>query len=166
MLLRMSCRRGGEVAGAYNTAQLGQAAGMSWCVACLTGFASCRSSEHEGSLSGRAGALEDWPARTKWRSLAWWVAQHGARSVPVELGAGCAWREAVMTLGELVEGYLVPSARGEPEAEIAYLAQHALLDQVRAARGSRGGLRPCCHALRSWLGAPHGAWVLVRWMSW
>lgn len=81
---------------------------------------------------GRAGALEDWPARAKWRSLGWWAARHGARSVPVELGAGGAWREAVMTLRELVEGHLAPSARGEPGAEVAYLAQHALLDQVRA----------------------------------
>ena len=51
---------------------------------------------------------------------------------------GDAWREAVMTLRELVEAHLAPSARGEPGAETAYLAQHALLDQARAARGSPG----------------------------
>lgn len=85
-------------------------------------------------MHGRAGELEGWPARRKWRSLGWWAARHGARSVPVELGAGGAWREAVMPLRELVDRHLAPSARGEPGAGVAYLAQHALLDQVRAAR--------------------------------
>ena len=94
---------------------------------------------------GRAGALEDWPARTKWRSLAWWAGRHGARSVPVELGAGGAWREAVVTLRELVAAHLAPSARGEPGAGVAYLAQHALLDQVRAAPGCP---KPYLSALR------------------
>ena len=40
-----------------------------------------------------------------------------------------------MTLRELVAAHLAPSARGAPGAEVAYLAQHALLDQVRAAWG-------------------------------
>ena len=77
-----------------------------------------------------AGALEAWPARTKWRSLRWWAQRHGLRSVPVELGSGPSWREAVMTLRELVHGHLAPSVRGDPACETAYLAQHSLLDQV------------------------------------
>lgn len=95
-----------------------------------------------------AGALEAWPARTTWRSLRWWAARHGLRSVPVELGAGAAWREAVLTLRELVERHLAPSACGAPGVETAYLAQHALLDQARAPPAGRRGsvlVSACVH---------------------
>jgi hypothetical protein len=87
-----------------------------------------------------AGALEAWPARTTWRSLRWWARRHGLRSVPVELGSGRAWREAVLTLRELVEGHLAPSARGAPGVETAYLAQHALLDQACFPRQAGDGV--------------------------
>jgi len=66
--------------------------------------------------------------------------RHGLRSVPVELGSGRAWREAVLTLRELVEGHLAPSARGAPGVETAYLAQHALLDQACFPRQAGDGV--------------------------
>ena len=103
------------------------------CSSCFQLVPRARTPRCASGCPGRAGALEGWPARGKWRSLDWWAAAHGARCVPVELGAGGAWREAVLTLAELVDRHLAPSARGEPGAGVAYLAQHALLDQVRAA---------------------------------
>ena len=65
----------------------------------------CQSTKHR--FRG-AGAVAEWPACTKWASLAWWVRTHGHRSVPVELGVSGspAWREAVLPLGRFIAEHL------------------------------------------------------------
>ncbi|KAL7566983.1 hypothetical protein ACA910_019913 [Epithemia clementina (nom. ined.)] len=87
-----------------------------------------------------------WPASHKWRSMRFLSQTHGHRLVPVELGsmmetARGGMMEQAMTLRHLVDRYLLPStARSswtladatcvDRATDIAYLAQHHLLDQI------------------------------------
>ncbi|CAK0858569.1 unnamed protein product [Prorocentrum cordatum] len=93
-----------------------------------------------------AGALEAWPARSKWASLASVDRLIGHRLVPVEVGAavgGAGWREELMPAGRLLRDYLAPSCAECSAAEgaeaagaaVAYLAQHELLEQCPVLRG-------------------------------
>ena len=84
------------------------------------------------------GALRGWPALEKWHDLRALRRAHGARLVPVELGVlggggggaggGGGWSERVMPLRDFIDGHLVEGARGG----VAYLAQHALFEQLPA----------------------------------
>ena len=81
------------------------------------------------------GLAAHWPAVRKWADLRWWTREHGARTVPLELGehGGGEWREELSTLGDFVAAYLAPSARataGEAPARVGYMAQHHLLEQL------------------------------------
>ncbi|CAH0365605.1 unnamed protein product [Pelagomonas calceolata] len=79
-------------------------------------------------------AVATWPAVTRWRSPRYWVAELGARIVPVEVGI--AHRDSdlaqqrLVPFGEYVDAVLLPLARGEAATRtVAYLAQHPLLEQ-------------------------------------
>ena len=96
-------------------------------------------------------AVAAWPAVTRWRSPRYWIAELGARIVPVEVGI--AHRDSdlaqqrLVPFGEYVDSVLLPLARGEAASlggtvcavsavvpvtsarTVAYLAQHPLLEQ-------------------------------------
>ena len=96
-------------------------------------------------------AVAAWPAVTRWRSPRYWIAELGARVVPVEVGV--AHRDSdlaqqrLVPFGEYVDAVLLPLARGEAASlggtvcavsevvpvtsarTVAYLAQHPLLEQ-------------------------------------
>jgi hypothetical protein len=89
-------------------------------------------------LVALAGAMASWPGLAKWRSLRWWVEQHGWRSVPLEVGlpGHAGWHEASMTLADFVTQYLAPSAQRDSEAEAHDECRHTL--DGRGSRGSGG----------------------------
>jgi lysine-specific demethylase 8 len=96
-------------------------------------------------------AVAAWSAVTRWRSPSYWIAELGARIVPVEVGV--AHRDSdlaqqrLVPFGEYVDSVLLPLARGEAASlggnvcavsavvpvtsarTVAYLAQHPLLAQ-------------------------------------
>ena len=75
---------------------------------------------------------KDWRALRVWDDLEWWKRFHGHRCVPLELGRyadASSWREDVKTMREFVDEYLIPSLRDDSQ-NIAYLAQHQLIDQL------------------------------------
>ena len=77
---------------------------------------------------------EDWPAMRKWDDLQWWRRLHGHRSVPLEIGTYSDvenWREEVKTLTSFIDEYMLPSVSSANAGDVAYLAQHQLVDQLR-----------------------------------
>ncbi|KAL3144468.1 hypothetical protein ABBQ32_004209 [Trebouxia sp. C0010 RCD-2024] len=78
------------------------------------------------------GAMQNWKAMRKWASLQWWSENHGHRTIPVELGTDSTqtWRETTLLLHAFMKGYMHPSIASQPDAEVAYIAQHPLFDQM------------------------------------
>ena len=86
------------------------------------------------------GAIDDWPARQRWCDLRYLRSNFGHRTVPVELGkldgarklAG--WKEEALLMRDFLDQHVIPSNQrcrsGEKQEEVAYLAQHALFDQL------------------------------------
>jgi len=80
------------------------------------------------------GAMTNWRAMGKWGDLQWLHDEHGQRTVPIELGrhADNNMQEKLMRISEFVDEHLFPSQqKGAASLDPpAYLAQHALLDQI------------------------------------
>ena len=76
--------------------------------------------------------MEGWKAMQKWPSLQWWTQTYGHRTIPVELGTDStqAWRETTMLLHTFITDHMQPSVVDDPAAEVAYIAQHPLFDQM------------------------------------
>ena len=96
-------------------------------------------------------AVAAWPAVTRWRSPRYWIAELGARIVPVEVGVehrdSDLAQQRLVPFGEYVDSVLLKLARGEAASlsgnvcavaevvpvtsarTVAYLAQHPLLEQ-------------------------------------
>jgi len=96
-------------------------------------------------------AVAVWPAVTRWRSPRYWIAELGARVVPVEVGVehrdSDLAQQRLVPFGEYVDSVLLPLARGQAATlggtvcavsevvpvtsarTVAYLAQHPLLEQ-------------------------------------
>ena len=79
-----------------------------------------------------AGAMNRWKAMHKWASLQWWSQTHGHRTIPVELGTDSSqtWTETTMLFDTFIRHYMHPSVVADPNAEVAYIAQHPLFDQI------------------------------------
>ena len=95
------------------------------------------------------GATAAWSAASRvsgWRDVECFRRAFGHRTVPIEIGRhheDSSWNEELVTIGEFVERYLIPSnARGVVPLEldhaqlreVGYLAQHALFDQLPGLR--------------------------------
>ncbi|WIA41876.1 hypothetical protein OEZ86_009200 [Tetradesmus obliquus] len=94
------------------------------------------------------GAMQHWPALTKWQDLAYLSRVAGRRTVPVELGQHYlqeGWGTALMTLDDFIAQHMAPEPAAAAAAEAAataaaaaaqpqrgYLAQHQLFEQVPA----------------------------------
>ncbi|DBA90193.1 TPA: Lysine-specific demethylase 8, variant 3 [Trebouxia sp. C0004] len=78
------------------------------------------------------GAMDSWKAMREWPSLKWWNHNHGHRTIPVELGTDStnSWRETTMLLQTFMTDFMQPSVSQQPDAEVAYIAQHPLFDQL------------------------------------
>ena len=105
------------------------------------------------------GLVDTWPAAQRWRDPAYLLRVAGARTVPVEVGRhylADGWRQELMPLSRFLEEHL--RSGGDSAEGRAYLAQHALFEQVPALRGdivtpdycSLGGGE--LRAVNAWLG--------------
>lgn len=129
-----------------------------------------------------SGCLEAWPARAHWGSLAYLDHVAGHRLVPAEVGAvvgGADWHEELIPFGQFLRSLLAPSCAhcaNEVDApllydgQIAYLAQHELLDQCPTLRNDialpEAWREVFGHASRTnvWLGT-HGTVTPCHWDS-
>ena len=104
------------------------------------------------------GLVDTWPAAQRWRDPAYLMRVAGARTVPVEVGEhylAAGWRQELMPLARFLRAHL---RGGDDAAGRAYLAQHALFEQVPALRAdiltpdycSLGGGE--LRAVNAWLG--------------
>lgn len=76
------------------------------------------------------GAVDHWPAITKWKDLNYLKSIAGSRTVPVELGknyVGSDWSQKLMTLESFINQFVSDDG---PTGKIGYLAQHELFQQV------------------------------------
>ncbi|GIL48569.1 hypothetical protein Vafri_5055 [Volvox africanus] len=115
------------------------------------------------------GAMEHWPAMTRWGDLSYLEHAAGCRTVPVEVGQhylADGWGQQLMTLRDFLHRYLLPGLQTPPQPQHAqqaqprgYLAQHPLFEQVPSLR--RDIVQPdyCClgqegavRAVNAWLG--------------
>ena len=72
--------------------------------------------------------MTHWPACKKWADMNYLLNIAGQRTVPIEIGSQYSdenWSQKLMSFREFVEKYYL-----EKTAELGYLAQHDLLDQV------------------------------------
>jgi lysine-specific demethylase 8 len=84
----------------------------------------------------------DWPSMKKWRDIAALSREYGHRLIPVEIGnMASGMSESIVCFRHFVEEYLTASTAKEiwsvqdatsDASQIAYLAQHPLLDQIPA----------------------------------
>lgn len=87
---------------------------------------------HQLCSAPPAGAMDGWNAMHEWPSLQWWNHNHGHRTIPVELGTDStnSWRETTMLLQTFMSDDMQPSVSRQPDADMAYIAQHPLFDQL------------------------------------
>ncbi|TVU05222.1 hypothetical protein EJB05_48380, partial [Eragrostis curvula] len=75
-----------------------------------------------------SGCIDHWPARTKWKDLKYLEMIAGDRTVPVEVGKNyvCTeWKQELITFSQFLERMW-----SNDSANMTYLAQHPLFDQV------------------------------------
>jgi len=81
------------------------------------------------------GAMESWPALSRWQNLEYLKGRCGMRTVPVEIGRHYldeGWTQKLMTVSSFIESFVSSEAGGQsaPERPCGYLAQHPLFDQI------------------------------------
>ncbi|GAA0141293.1 protein modifying enzyme [Lithospermum erythrorhizon] len=74
--------------------------------------------------------MDHWPAASKWNDMNYLERVAGFRTVPVEVGKNylCSdWKQELITFSEFLQRI---RTRDTPSANITYLAQHPLFDQI------------------------------------
>uniref|UniRef100_A0ACD6AJF7 Uncharacterized protein n=1 Tax=Avena sativa TaxID=4498 RepID=A0ACD6AJF7_AVESA len=107
-----------------------------------------------------SGCIDHWPARTKWKDIKYLERIAGDRTVPVEVGKNYVsneWRQDLITFSQFLERMWSPDC----SANLTYLAQHQLFDQIKELREDIV-VPDYCYAgggelqsLNAWFG-PHG----------
>ncbi|CAA6675080.1 unnamed protein product [Spirodela intermedia] len=80
------------------------------------------------------GCIDHWPARTKWKDIRYLKQVAGDRTVPVEVGKNYLsdeWKQELITFSEFLERILSSESC---KANLTYLAQHPLFEQVQELR--------------------------------
>ncbi|XP_020110194.1 lysine-specific demethylase JMJ30 isoform X2 [Ananas comosus] len=80
-----------------------------------------------------SGCIDHWPARTKWKDIEYLKGIAGDRTVPVEVGKNylCTeWKQELITFSQFLERIWCTDC----PANLTYLAQHPLFDQIRELR--------------------------------
>ncbi|XP_048543124.1 lysine-specific demethylase JMJ30-like [Triticum urartu] len=107
-----------------------------------------------------SGCIDHWPARTKWKDIKYLERIAGDRTIPVEVGKSYVcneWRQDLITFSQFLERMSSPDC----SANLTYLAQHPLFDQIKELREDivvpeycyAGGGK--LQSLNAWFG-PHG----------
>ncbi|PUZ52159.1 hypothetical protein GQ55_6G248000 [Panicum hallii var. hallii] len=106
-----------------------------------------------------SGCIDHWPARTKWKDIKYLERIAGDRTIPVEVGKNYActeWKQELITFSQFLERMW-----SSDSANLTYLAQHPLFDQLKELREditvpeycSAGGGE--LQSISAWFG-PHG----------
>ncbi|CAL9170948.1 lysine-specific demethylase JMJ30-like isoform X1 [Musa acuminata AAA Group] len=80
-----------------------------------------------------SGCIDHWPARTKWKDIAYLQRVAGDRTVPVEVGKNyvCSeWKQELITFSQFLERVHSNNC----PSNLTYLAQHPLFDQIQELR--------------------------------
>ncbi|XP_015648710.1 lysine-specific demethylase JMJ30 isoform X1 [Oryza sativa Japonica Group] len=80
-----------------------------------------------------SGYIDHWPARTKWKDIRYLERIAGDRTVPVEVGKkylSSEWKQELITFSQFLE--MMWSS--DCSANLTYLAQHPLFDQIKELR--------------------------------
>ncbi|URE32335.1 Cupin superfamily protein [Musa troglodytarum] len=80
-----------------------------------------------------SGCIDHWPARTKWKDVAYLQRVAGDRTVPVEVGKNylCSeWKQELITFSQFLERVHSNNC----PSNMTYLAQHPLFDQIQELR--------------------------------
>ncbi|KAI9265026.1 hypothetical protein BDA99DRAFT_40854 [Phascolomyces articulosus] len=88
--------------------------------------------QHDEPFIIPQGAIDRWPARNKWSSLAYFVSVAGDRVVPVEIGSkytDSTWQQKMMRIEDFLYDHVIVK-KDEQEHQTAYLAQHDLFCQI------------------------------------
>ena len=130
-----------------------------------------------------AGAMQHWPAMTRWQQPGYLKEVAGLRTVPVELGDHYlqdGWGQSLMPLGDFIVQHVLreEASAGKEAADDAcdqrrgYLAQHPLFEQIPEL--ARDIMEPeyCSlgegemQSVNAWFGPPGTvrtcAWPLIR----
>ncbi len=68
---------------------------------------------HVNQTCGIAGAMEGWPAMTKWQAPQYLLDLAGFRTIPVELGRhylADGWGQSLMQFSDFLQLHMLPSA--------------------------------------------------------
>ncbi|CAN6204854.1 unnamed protein product [Urochloa humidicola] len=77
-----------------------------------------------------SGAIDHWPARTKWKDIKYLKKIAGDRTVPVEVGKNyvCSdWKQELITFSQFLERMWSTDC----PSNLTYLAQHPLFEQIK-----------------------------------
>uniref|UniRef100_A0A0D9X9L1 JmjC domain-containing protein n=1 Tax=Leersia perrieri TaxID=77586 RepID=A0A0D9X9L1_9ORYZ len=79
------------------------------------------------------GCIDHWPARTKWKDIRYLEKIAGDRNIPVEVGkkyVSSEWKQELITFSQFLERMW----SSDCSANLTYLAQHPLFDQIKELR--------------------------------
>ncbi|KAF0898004.1 hypothetical protein E2562_001688 [Oryza meyeriana var. granulata] len=80
-----------------------------------------------------SGCIDHWPARAKWKDIRYLERIAGDRTVPVEVGkkyVSSEWKQELITFSQFLERMW----SSDCSANLTYLAQHPLFDQIKELR--------------------------------
>uniref|UniRef100_A0A0D9X9L2 JmjC domain-containing protein n=1 Tax=Leersia perrieri TaxID=77586 RepID=A0A0D9X9L2_9ORYZ len=80
-----------------------------------------------------SGCIDHWPARTKWKDIRYLEKIAGDRNIPVEVGkkyVSSEWKQELITFSQFLERMW----SSDCSANLTYLAQHPLFDQIKELR--------------------------------
>ncbi|PKA47316.1 F-box protein [Apostasia shenzhenica] len=80
-----------------------------------------------------SGYIDHWPARIKWKDIGYLKRIAGDRTVPVEVGRNYLaldWKQELITFSQFLERI----KSNDKHANLTYLAQHPLFDQIEELR--------------------------------
>lgn len=105
-----------------------------------------------------AGMLSGWGALEKWPHMQWWKAEHGHRTVPLEIGryGQSKWHESIHNISDFIDKYMVPSIQQDMASEAQWLQDSTCraMTQADAVKTTNGNVRDDTSCTGSGLDSP------------